>query len=114
MNPMSLLLFDHENMRCIEATLVPASRFGHTFGGSADDYGIRFTNLEHPPHLLFRLNLADLSIPSHLPKEKWLPLCYPFSYATYEGEFAYRLVSDHEIEFVYPESVYYNPDFPYD
>ncbi|HZL87240.1 MAG TPA: hypothetical protein VFB96_02595 [Pirellulaceae bacterium] len=111
---MPLSLFDHKLLAVYRERANVADDFGHMFGGTASENGIRFVNLEEPLHLIYRLNLADPAVAVDLPGLKWLPLCYGFAYAAYDGTIIYRVLSDTEIELIAPQDPHYDPHFPYE
>jgi hypothetical protein len=110
---MPLSLFDHKLSAHFRERPNVVDAFGHTFGGEPSALGIRFVNLETPLHLVYRLNLADPAVAVELPGLKWLPLCYGFSYAAYDGTTIYRVLSDTEVELIVPDDPQYDPHFPY-
>lgn len=112
---MPFSLFDHQTLRHYRDEVGASDEFGHTFGGDPADFGIRFVNVERPLHLIYRLNMADsaVAVAEEFPALKWLPLCYGFAYATFDGEMIYRVVNETEIELIAPTDAHYDPDFPY-
>jgi hypothetical protein len=112
---MPFSLFDHQTLRHYRDEVGASDEFGHTFGGDPADFGIRFVNVERPLHLIYRLNVADpaVAVAEEFPALKWLPLCYGFAYATYDGEMIYRVLSENEIELIAPADAPYDPHFPY-
>jgi hypothetical protein len=87
------------------------SRFAHSFGGDPAAQGIRFVNCE-PMHLIYRLNQADPVVGTIVPGIEWLPLCYHFSYASWDGQLIYRVPSENEVELIAPTEAMFDPDFP--
>jgi hypothetical protein len=111
---MPLSLFHHKRLWHHREVVGQRNEYGHTVGGDLPSFGIHCENLQSPPHLLYRLNLADPAIDMDLPGIQWLPLCYGFAYAAYEGTFIYKVLSDSEIRVIAPHDAEYDPNFPYE
>ena len=109
---MPLSFFHHDSRTHYREVTATSDSFGHTFGGDPSSHGLRFVNCE-PMHLLYRLNQADDAVNLQLLGVRWLPLCYHFSYAAYDGTLIYRVLNDMEIELIAPAEASHNPDFPY-
>jgi hypothetical protein len=110
---LPLSLFDHRHFTCVRSVNTPPFHFNHTYGGRPDSHGLRFVNLDRPFHLIYRLDLADPTIPVRIPGVSHLPLVYGFRYAAYEGTFVYRMLNEMEVEILAPTELAFDPDFPY-
>src|SRR5688500_17095115 len=109
---MPLSVFDHHTLTLYREIAGASDPFGHTFGGEAEAFGLRFLNCE-PLHLLYRLNQADPSINVTLQVVSWLPLCLHFWYASHEAKVVYRVLSNMEIELIAPDEWVFDPNYPY-
>ena len=109
---MPLSFFDHKSLSHLREEIENSDKYGHTFGGDPSSFGIRFVNCD-PIHLVYRLNQADPAVSLSVPKLNWLPLCYHFSYASFDGKLVYRMLNDLEVELLAPTEMVYDPDFPY-
>src|SRR4051812_19196246 len=109
---MPLSFFRHDALAHFREVAGISDPFEHTFGGDPSSFGIRFVNCE-PIHLIYRLNQADPAVSLGISGLNWLPLCYHFSYASFEGELIYRVLNDSEIELIAPTDAPFDVDFPY-
>ena len=108
------MFFNHETLQYFRGIDERSGPFHHIFGGTAADFGYRFINLEHPFHLIYRLDLSDPAIGVKLPGIDYLPLVYGFHYAEYGGEFTYRVSTNGEIAILKSTGgLSWNPNFPY-
>jgi hypothetical protein len=90
---------------------VPGS-FDHRFGGTPVHRGIKPRGGSQPLHLLYTFDTKDPLVPVRVPRVRYLPLYYCFTYNA--GAVGYRVVSDAEIEILYMETKKVQPDFPYE
>ena len=93
---MPLRLFGYEPKQISLDAIGTSDRFGHSFGGTHEDYGIRFTNADPPLHVIYWLNLFDPLVPISIDGVSHLPLLFPFAYCTSCG---YSIDSNNEITF---------------
>jgi len=109
---MPLSFFDYKTFSHFREVVGRPDRYEHTFGGEPSTFEIRFVNCE-PMHLIYRLNQADPAVSLGIPDLHWLPLCYHFSYAGYNGELIYRVLNDMEIELIAPTEAHFDAEFPF-
>src|SRR4051812_47957285 len=109
---MPLSFFNYETKSHFREVPGKRDEFGHTFGGNPAAVGTRFRNCE-PIHLLYRLNQSDPVVNLNIPGVRWLPLCYHFSYAAYDGTLIYRVLMGDEIELIRPTDAQFDPEFPF-
>lgn len=93
---MPLRFFGYEPKRISLDAIGTGDSFGHSFGGTHEDYGIRFKNAEHPLHVIYWLNISDPLVPIAIDGILFLPLLFPFAYGTSCG---YSIDSGNEITF---------------
>ena len=110
---MPLSYFNHNGKRHFRSQDGAESKFHHRFGGTANCYGIKFTNSDTPFQIVYALDLADPELETDVPCDV-LPLIYGFNYASNGEEFVYSINENREIEILVPDTLQYNLDFPYD
>ncbi|QEG43425.1 hypothetical protein [Roseimaritima ulvae] len=96
---MPISLFGYDPKSRVEDSIGSACNFKHTFGGNADDFGIRYTDAPLPLHLVYRLDLSDPLIPLDLPNLSFLSLLYCFNY---DSTCCYQVISDTEVRLITP------------
>jgi hypothetical protein len=108
---MPLSVFQYQPPTHFREVIDLADDYGHTFGSEASSFGIRFVNGD-PIHLIYRLNQADPTVSIGIPNVRWLPLCYHFSYASFDRKLVYRVLNDSEVQVIAPTEAVFDPHFP--
>lgn len=104
---MPLSIFGHNPKTVSQDCIGSKSKFDHTFGGRAEDFGIEFEKSPLALHLIYRLDLADPELPCFGDTIDFLPLLQCYNYGT---ECCYKVLSDHRIELLSPvDKDYYFP-----
>jgi hypothetical protein len=110
---MPVEIFDHDRIAISRELPKADSRHQHYYGGSAEQYGLRFRNADPPCHVVYMLDTADELVTIKLPGVRFVPLVHGFQYSSNGGDFLYRMLNEKEIEVIAPAPPEFNPDFPY-
>ncbi|MEO1530452.1 MAG: hypothetical protein AAFX06_34115 [Planctomycetota bacterium] len=104
---MPLSLFGFNPKSRVEDAIGIKGNYGHTVGGNAADFGIRYIDAPLPLHLVYRLDLRDPLVPLACPGINFFPLLYCFRYG---AECCYQVVSDSAVRLLTPgDQEYYFP-----
>ena len=107
--PLSLFLFSPKTHLVGEVERSGrAGKFGHTFGGTCEQFDLQIENTASNIHLVYRIDLSDPAIPLKSPSVNYLPLLYCFAG---QLECSYLVLPGNKVKILDPISDVGEPPF---